>query len=146
MRRKTGDKSLDPGVPEALPRTLIKLRDRLGVQSLDRIWIFPPLRTGRRERGLVAVSQFLEDEERRSMVTVSYSAERTGRGVALEPSFNREGEAMPDRLPGVMQGVVERGGGEKGEPREVEIARSAERFEALLEEFDADLLTEVSGP
>jgi hypothetical protein len=36
--------------------------------------------------------------------------------------------------------VVRRGGEEKGEPREVEIGGSPERFEELLEEFDAEFL------
>ena len=143
MKRGGGKRSLDPGVPEALPRTLIRLRDRLGVHSLDRLWIFPPVRRGRREQGLIAVSTFQEGEERRSMVTVSYNAEHTGRGITLEPSFTREGEAPPARFPGVMQGVVERGAEGRGDPREVEIDRSPERFEQLMEEFDVDF-SEVS--
>jgi hypothetical protein len=133
-------KDADPGVPEALPRTLIRLRDRLGIENIDRLWIFPPIRSGRREQGLVAVSTFQDGEERRSMVTVSYDAEHTGRGVTVEPSFTREGEAPPDRFPGVMQGVVRRGGEEKGEPREIEIEASPERFEDLMEEYDEAFL------
>lgn len=133
-------RSVDPGVPEALPRVLIRLRARLGVEAVDRLWIFPPVRKGRRERGLIAVSTFQEGEERRGMITVAYSAEHTGKGVTVDPSFTQEGEAPPDRFPGVMRGVVRRSGEEKGEPREVEIGGSAERFEALLEEFDGDFL------
>jgi hypothetical protein len=133
-------KDADPGVPEALPRTLIRLRDRIGVENIDRLWIFPPVRTGRREQGLVAVSTFQDGEERRSMVTVSYDAEHTGKGITVEPSFTREGEAPPDRFPGVMQGVVRRGGEEKGQPREVEIEASSERFEELMEEYDSVFL------
>jgi len=133
-------RSTDPGVPEALPRTLIRLRERLGVDTLDRLWIFPPVRNGRREQGLIAVSTYEGSDDRRTMITVAYSAEHTGRGITVEPSFTMEGEATPDRFPRVMQGVVRRGGEEKGEPREVEIARSAERFEELLEEFDEHFL------
>lgn len=138
---ESSSRTADPGVPEALPRVLIRLRDRLGVMSIDRLWIFPPVRTGRREQGLVAVSLHLDGvEDRREMVTVAYNAEHTGKGVTVEPAFTREGEATPDRFPRVMQGVVRRGGEEKGEPREVRIDRSSERFEELLEEFDAELL------
>ncbi len=126
----------DPGVPEALPRTLIRLRERLGVESIDRLWIFPPVRRGRREHGLVAVSTFQVGEERRSMVTVAYNAEHTGKGVTVEPTFTREGEAPADRFPPVMQGVVRRAGEGSGEPREVEIDASPERFEELMEEYD----------
>ena len=138
-------KDEDPGVPEALPRTLIRLRDRLGVEAIDRLWIFPPVRRGRREQGLVAVSTFQDGEERRSMVTVAYNAEHTGTGISVEPSFTREGEAPPDRFPGVMQGVVRRAGERTGEPREVEIDASPERFEELMEEYD-EVFIEARDP
>jgi len=124
---------------------LIRLRDRLGVEEIDRMWIFPPLRRGRREQGLITVGTFVEDAERRGVVTVSYQAEHTGKGVSVEPSFNFEGEAPPDRFPGVMQGVVRRSGTSQGEPREVEIGGSAEQFEVLMEEFDVEFL-EVVDP
>jgi hypothetical protein len=138
------ERSQDPGVPEALPRVLIRLRDRLGVDGLDRLWIFPPTRRGRREQGLIAVSSFLDGVSRRKLITVSYVAEQTGTGVTVEPSFTEEGEAPPDRFPGMMQGVVLRAGEASGEPREVEIAGSPERYEELLEEFDQELLQGVS--
>ena len=79
------------------------------------------------------------------MITVAYQAEHTGKGITVEPTFTFEGEATPDRFPRVMQGVVRRGGEEKGEPREVEIDGSAERFEELMEEFDQHFL-EASTP
>lgn len=133
--------SAEPGVPEAIPRVLIRTRDQLGVPAIDRLWIFPPVRKGRREQGLVAVSTFLDDaEDRRSMVTVKYVAEHTGRGVTVTPSLTVEGEAPPDRFAAVIEGVVRRSGDELGEPREVEIDGDPARFEALLEEFDTVFL------
>ena len=126
----------DIGVPEALPRALELLRERLGAEALDRLWIFPPMRRGRRERGLIAASSFLDGTERRGLVTVAYVAEQTGKeGVRVETSFTREGEAPPDRFPAVMKGVVLRGGEERGEPREVEIGGAAERLDELFEEL-----------
>jgi hypothetical protein len=137
----------DIGVPEALPRALVELRDRLGVASLDRLWLFPPMRRGRRERGLIAVSAFQPGEERRTLVTVAYVAEHSGReGVRVETAFMREGEAPADRFPTVMQGVVARGGAERGEPREVEIAGSAERLDELLEGLGLGTAAGVQGP
>lgn len=144
-RSESAERSTDPGVPEALPRVLIRLRQQLGVESLDRLWIFPPSRRGRREQGLVAVSKFLEGEERRSLITVSYTAEHTGKGVSVEPFFTQEGQAPPDRFAGVMRGVVQRMGDAKGEPREIEIGGSSERYEELMEEFDEELLHRVSA-
>lgn len=134
----------DPGVPEALPRTLIRLREQLGVDRIDRLWIFPPVRRGRRERGLIAVSTFQDHGDRRGVVTVAYSAEHTGRGTTVEPVFTEEGEAPPDRFPPVMQGVVRRSG-EGPDPREVVIEGSGQKFEELMEGYD-EVYIEVREP
>ncbi|MDX1494832.1 MAG: hypothetical protein R3253_12265 [Longimicrobiales bacterium] len=131
-----GRKEADPGVPEALPRTLIRLREEVGVEFIDRLWIFPPVRRGRKEQGLIAVSTFQGDEDRRGMLTVSYRAEHTGRGVTVEPTLTDQGEAPPDRFPPVMRGVVRRADEEGEEAREVDISASAQKFEELMEEFD----------
>ena len=135
------EKSEDPGVPEALPRTLVLARERLGAERVDRLWMFPALRRGRREWGLITVSLFLDGEERRRIVTVAYTAERTGRSLTVDQAFHEEGDAPPELLPRVMEGVVRRGGEEYGEPREVEIGGDPLRFGALLDEFDPALLT-----
>lgn len=143
MTRPVAPGDADPGVPEALPRTLIRLRDAIGVEIIDRLWIFPPIRDGRREQGLIAVSTFQGDEERRGMLTVSYRAEHTGKGVTVEPVLTDQGEAPPDRFPPVMQGVVRRADEAGEEAREVDISASAQNFEELMEEFD-DVFIEAS--
>lgn len=129
-------KDADPGVPEALPRTLIRLREELGVERIDRLWIFPPVRNGRREQGLVAVGAFQTDGDRRDMYTVAYRAEHTGKGVTVEPVLTHQGEAPPDRFPPVMRGAVRRADEEGEEAREVDISGSAQKFEELMEEYD----------
>jgi hypothetical protein len=134
------EKSEDPGVPEALPRTLVLARERLGAERVDRLWVFPALKRGRREWGLVAASLFLDGEERRRIVTVAYTAERTGRSLTVDHAFHEEGDAPPELLPRVMEGVVRRAGEEYGEPREVEIGGDPLRFGALVDEFDPALL------
>ena len=131
------ESSRDPGVPEALPRVLIRVRDHFGSELIDRLWLFPPVRRGRREQGLVAVSSFLEGQERRAMVTVAYTAEHSGAGVSIETSFTQEGEAFPERFPAVMLGVIDRTRETPGEAREVEISGSGQKFEELMEDFDA---------
>ena len=131
------ESSRDPGVPEALPRVLIRVRDHFGSELIDRLWLFPPVRRGRREQGLVAVSTFLEGQERRAMVTVAYTAEHSGAGGSIETSFTQEGEAFPERFPAVMLGVVNRTRETPGEAREVEISGSGQKFEELMEDFDA---------
>ena len=69
-------------------------------------------------------------------------ADVKGLDLTVDHTFHEEGEAPPELLPRVMEGVVRRGGDEKGEPRAVEIERSAERYEELLGEFDAPFLRE----
>ena len=131
------ESSRDPGVPEALPRVMNRVRDHFDSDLIDRLWLFPPVRRARREQGLVAVSTFLEGQERRAMVTVAYTAEHSGAGVSIETSFTQEGEAFPERFPAVMLGVVDRTRETPGEAREVEISGSGQKFEELMEDFDA---------
>ena len=132
----------DPGVPEAIPRTLQMMARRLGESEIDRLWVFPPLIVGRKERGLVAASCFTEDGARR-LYTAAYSAERTGTNLSVEHGIAEEGQAPPDRLPRVMQGVVRRSEIDLGEPRMVEIAGDPAKLRALLDEFDVELLEPV---
>ena len=134
----------DPGVPEAIPRTLQMMARRLGESEIDRLWVFPPLIVGRKERGLVAASCFTEDGARR-LYAAPYSAERTGTSLSVENGITEEGQAPADRLPRVMQGVVRRSDIDLGEPRTVEIAGDPEKLSALLDEFDADLLEPVEA-
>ena len=137
---RNDQKAEDPGVPEALPRTLVATRSRFAPEGMDHLWIFPPIRRGRRERGLVAVSLMLDDEERRRLVTVAYTSERTGAGLTLDQVFHDEGDAPPDFMPRIMEGVVRRAGEAYGEPRLVEIGGDPAAFAALVEEFDPALL------
>ena len=138
-----------PGVPEALPRTLAMVVERLGAERIDRLWIFPPLIRGRREWGLVAASAYTEDGERRLLHTAPYTAERTGQGLQLTHDLHEQGEAPPDRLPRVMSGVVHRSPEELGEPREVVVEGNPETLAELLGEFAPHLFAapqEHTGP
>ena len=134
------------GVPEALPRTIVSVGRRLGAEAIDRLWIFPPLKRGRREWGLVAASCFESDESRR-LITARYAAERTGKGLFLDAQMAEEGSAPADRLPRVMEGVASRSPGPLGNPKMVEVAGGEEAWEALLGEYDPELFEEaVVGP
>ncbi len=136
----------DPGVPEALPRTLREVGTRLGPAAIDRLWIFPPLIRGRREWGLVAAGCF-DGRRARRLVTARYAARRTGRGLYLETRLLDEGVAPADRLPRVMDGVVRRGPEPLGSPRLVELAGAPEAFESLIGEYPAEFFDEpVAGP
>jgi len=141
-------KDLGPGVPEALPRVVQRIAHAYPVERIDRLWLFPPLIRGRKESGLVAAGCRVADasEERRLLVTASYGAERSGRGLDLEVRVEEEGEAPADRLPRVMQGVVVRSGIQLGEATEVAIAGSADALAAWFDTVDEELLDPALPP
>ncbi len=126
----------DPGAPEALPKTLRLLAERLGAHGIERLWIFPPLRRGRKEWGLVVISTYLENDGRRRMHTARYTAERTGKGLTYEPMVTEEGILPAERFSRVLTGVVRRTEEDLGDPRTVEIEGKPDRLEALLDELD----------
>lgn len=119
----------------ALPRTVRVLSERLGPTAIDRIWIFPPLRRGRREWGLVVASEFLEGDERRRLHTARYVAEVTGRGLEYEVDVTEEGILPLDRFSRVLTGVARRAEEDLGDPRSVEIAGDPGALEDLLDEL-----------
>lgn len=133
--RDTGGGEDSPGAPVALPRTVRAVSERLGPASIDRLWIFPPLRRGRREWGLVVASEFLEGDERRRMHTARYTAEVTGRGLEYEVDVTEEGILPLDRFSRVLAGVARRAEEDLGDPRSVEIAGDLGALEDLLEEL-----------
>lgn len=135
-----------PGVPEALPRTLREVGQRIGPDAIDRLWIFPPLVRGRREWGLVAASCF-DGRHARRLITARYAAQRTGKGLYLDSQLLDEGVAPAERLPRVMAGVVKRGPRPLGSPRLVEVAGGRDAFDSLMADFAGELFEEaVAGP
>ena len=75
MKQPQGRGDRGPGVPEAVPQGLQRLVAELGVETVDRIWIFPPLVSGRKESGLLAASRFKDADE---------PDQRSGQRPALE--------------------------------------------------------------
>ena len=134
------------GAPEALARTLRMLGERLGVADIDRLWIFPPLIRGRREWGLVAASLYTGAQGRRRLLSAAYWAEQTGQGVTVTHHVEEQGEAPPDRLLRVMNGVARRAGNGMGEPREVVLESAHEAFEELMRELEEESVRPVAGP
>lgn len=135
-----------PVVPGASWRLLSLVGAQVGIAHMDRVWIFPPLVRGRKEWGLVAVSRLTDDPSRRELVTGRYAAELTGTGVVFQPEVTSQGEAPPERLPGIMDGVVRRSGLHLGLPREVEIGGDPYRFENLLLAYGGHEASGAAGP
>lgn len=125
----------DPGVPDAVARALRALESQVGAPRLDRLWIFPPLRNGRRETGVVAAGCYTESP-RHLLVTLAYRSEETGKGVAFESTFQEEGEAPADRLPRIMEGVVRRLDGGAGNPRSARVDGDPDAFREIVQELD----------
>lgn len=142
MRNPGERKESGPGVPEAIPRGLQNLLHRYGGQGLDRVWIFPPLVSGRRESGLLVASVFVDgpEAERRVLVSSPYSAERTGKGLSLEWTVQEQGEAPADRFPRVVEGVVRRAEKDLGEPEELVVEGDEEALLEALSGYPPELL------
>ncbi len=138
---KTG-KPADPGVPEALPTTLGLVQQRIGAERVDKLWLFPPLVQGRRERGLVVASCF-EDGDRRLVHTITYQAERTGKGLSVETEIFEEGVVPEDRIPRLIRGVVRRSATRMGDPRDVRIGGDPGELEKLVEEMTPPVFEEA---
>jgi hypothetical protein len=136
-----GSQKGDSSTPEAMGRLLIKIREHLGVETMDCLWIFPPMVRGRKEWGLVAVSLHAEEPDQRSVVTARYTAELSGSGLSFESELTPEGAAPAERLPRVMDGVVRRSELRLGDPRVVKIGGSSDEFSALLGEYPSDSLS-----
>lgn len=122
----------DPGVPGAVARALLRLVSEVPPEKLERIWIFPPMVRGRTESGVVAAGCYT-DSERRALVTVAYRAEETGRGITFHATLQEEGEAPADRLPRVMEGVVQRSDSALGSPKGVTLNGDPNVLNALIE-------------
>ncbi len=136
----------EAGVPEALPRAVGAAGERLGTAVIDRLWLFPPMAQGRREQGLVVASCFAGGDSRR-LVTVCYSARRTGKGLYFDAQFADEGVAPPGRLPAMMEEVAQRSPEPTGSPRQVSVGGDASTFERLLRSYAPALFEEeLAGP
>lgn len=133
----------DPGVPEAVSRALGALLGRVEPTRVDRVWVFPPLVSGRNERGLVAMSR-LEDgtDDRRALWTASYSAALSGAGLEFDVDVREEGEASAEHLMRVISGVVRRSGDDLGDPRKFAVDGDPSALERLVDEVGTPAETE----
>lgn len=134
----------DIGVPGALAEALALLRRRIPAERLDRVWIFPPLVDGRSESGVVAAGCFGEGG-RRDLVTVSYRARETGRGVSFTPVFAEQGTAPAESLPRVIAGVARRAGAGFGDPGLTRLGGDPGAFDRLVGEWTPDDLPHRAG-
>ena len=123
---------------DALRTLLAGLPDRLPIDRVDRIWVFPPKEIAGQESGLVALSLHSEgasDGDRRQLLTLRYQCPRGRRGAEPTVEVTEQGWAPADRLGRVIGGAVARLS-DADDPFEFAVDRQPDRLALLL-----DLLT-----
>lgn len=121
----------DEGAMHAL---LQRVPDRVAVEQIDFVWIFPPRRVAVGESIVMVVAAFDEDPERRRVITAHFTVSRNRKGAAtVNARFDEHGAAPADAVARIVQGVLRRLGEEAvAEPRAEQIVRSQERWNALV--------------
>lgn len=131
-------------LPDAPLFALLRnVEQEVGVDRIDRIWVFPPRRLEAGETAVVVVAAFpdLADDRRRV-----YAAHYTARQESREPSLalDEYGTAPTERVGRLVEEVVERIKDEPaGAPRSHEIEGRDDRWNAVLHELAGRYLEEV---
>lgn len=123
-------------LPDAPLFALLRsLEHEIGIDRIDRIWVFPPRRVESGETSVVVVSAFPDIQGDRRRV---YAAHYTAREDAREPSLaiDEFGTAPTDRVERLAEEVVERiKDGPPAAPRSHHIDGSDDRWSAVLHEL-----------
>lgn len=123
-------------LPDAPLFALLRsLEHEVGVDRIDRIWVFPPRRVESGETSVVVVSAFPEIQaDRRRVYAAHYTAREDAREAAL--AIDEFGTAPTDRVERLAEEVVERiKDGPPAAPRSHHIDGSDERWAAVLHEL-----------
>lgn len=132
------------GLPEAPLFALLRnIEQDVGIDRIDRIWVFPPRRLEAGETAVVVVAAFPDiDADRRRV----YAAHYTAREEASEPTLalDEYGTAPTDRVGRLVEEVVERiKDGPAGAPRSHDIKGSDERWNTVLHDLAESHLAEA---
>ncbi|MFP4623436.1 MAG: hypothetical protein ACLFRX_04585 [Gemmatimonadota bacterium] len=119
--------------------------DEVGVDRIDRIWVFPPRRLEIGETSVVVVAAFPEiDSDRRRVYAAHYTAQDEGRQLRL--ALAEYGTAPSERVGRLVEDVVERiKDGPAAPPRSHAIDGSHERWHAVLHELAGSYLDEAQS-
>ncbi|HUG40735.1 MAG TPA: hypothetical protein VMM12_09625 [Longimicrobiales bacterium] len=133
-----------PDVPLfALLRTVA---DRIRIERIDRVWLFPPRRLKTGETSLIVVAAYSDPhDDRRRVYAAHYTAPAD---PEAEPrlALDEFGSAPADRLGRVVEEVVERikDDAPTGPPRPVPIEGDERRWNTMLHELAEQALTEAT--
>ncbi len=142
--REEGGNEEEGGLPDAPLFALLRnIEQEVGVDRIDRIWVFPPRRLEAGETSVVVVAAFPEIEADRRRV---YAAHYTAREEAAEPrlALDEYGTAPTERVGRLVEEVVERiKDGPAGAPRSHHIDGRDDRWAPVLHELAEAYLAEV---
>ncbi len=133
-----------PSLPDAPLFALLRnIEQDVGIDRIDRIWVFPPRRLEAGETSVVVVAAFPEVEADRRRV---YAAHYTTREETAEPrlALDEYGTAPTERVGRLVEEVVERiKDGPAGAPRSHHIEGRDDRWATVLHELAEAFLAEI---
>lgn len=130
------DTPAEENLPDAPLFALLRsIEHDVGVDRIDRIWVFPPRRVESGETSVVVVSAFPElHADRRRVYAAHYTAREDAREASL--AIDEFGTAPTDRVERLAEEVVERiKEGASAAPRSHHIDGSDDRWAAVLHEL-----------
>lgn len=118
-----------------VPALLQRLPATVPPTTIDELWLFPTRRLAGYESTVVVLSLYVDQTDRRRVVTMHFKATRNKRGEAnVESVLEDHAVAPADRLTRVIDGVLRRLGDDlSATPQTARISGEQERFEALIE-------------
>ena len=125
-----------PSLPDAPLFALLRtVAEQVGVDRMDRVWIFPPRRLQSGETAVVVVAAHPDDHgDRRRVYAAHYTA-----SADLDPprlALDEYGTAPAERVGRIVEDVVGRLEDEpSAPPRSIRIGRDPARWDELLHEL-----------
>jgi len=118
------------------------LAERLGIASIDQVWLFPPRRVADAETAVVVLSVFHDDDDdRRRVFTAHYAALTDRKGqLEIEEHIEERGIAPVERIGRLVEGVLQRVEDElaAAPPRAARIAGDPGLWSDLVESLRTD--------
>lgn len=123
------------GHSAALHRLLTELATRIEVETVDRVWLFPPRHVAARETGLAVLTLRPADEPRgpRRVMTLRYEIRGAGAAAAHSHELAEQGTAPAASVQRVIDGVLHRLGDEAQDPAVHEVDGDPARWAELLD-------------